>query len=94
MAKRCNMAIENNWPKRAELRRFHDRVLRWLEKDHSIVDYYHPFTPLHLPDHVFIDQDLAYSTLLGSIFRHGLEAFVYAQARDSVRIAIQIGSKY
>lgn len=92
MAKRSYWAIEYNWPKKVFVRRFHDRVFRWLMADPNIVDYYHPYTPLHIPDHVFIDSDMSYGALLRSVFSHGLSAYVYATGYNEVRTAIQIGS--
>lgn len=83
------MAIEYHWPKRVVLRRIHDRVLKWLESDPSIVTSYHPYTPLHLPDCVFIDTDTAFCSLLESIFSNGLGCYVYADSINSVRVAIR-----
>lgn len=86
------MAIEYNWPKKVFLHRFHDRVYRWLSADPYVVERFHPFTPLHLPDHVFIDSDLSSSVLLRSVFTHNLSAYVYATDVNEVRTAIQTGS--
>lgn len=92
MAKRSKLAIENNWPKKVFLHRFHDRVYRWLSADPWLVRQYHPYTPLHMPDRVFIDNEISNSVLLGSVFSHNLSAYVYANGINEVRTAIQIGS--
>lgn len=92
MAKRSKLAIEYNWPKKVFLHRFHDRVYRWLTADPWLIDRYHPYTPLHMPDHVFVDNEISNSVLLGSIFSHSLSAYVYANSISEVRTAIHIGS--
>lgn len=92
MAKRSKLAVEYNWPKKVFLHRFHDRVYRWLSAEPWVISQYHPYTPLHLPDRVFIDDEMSHSALLGSVFSHNLGAYVYAIGINEVRTAIQIAS--
>ena len=88
MAKRSKLAIDNQWPKKVEIKRFQDRVYTMLSKKPSLIRSYTFKTPLHSPDTCILELDMAYSSLINDIVQAKLDVFVAPVSEKLVKVYI------
>lgn len=89
MAKRNKMAIEYQWPKKVEIKRFQDRLYKMLSEKPYLIDMYQFMTPLHSPDACILYLKMGYSSLIKHIVQAKLDVIVAPDTENSVKVLIK-----